>query len=110
MSAPQLLRPVLRFLRLLLALDPFEVLSAIEPEDDNDAGVMGARGAADVEAPLLEAMLKALVQEPERLDAIDQVVSDLLASDDGKTRLPPGFLAAWEPIRQARSTLKTRST
>ena len=101
---------VLRFLRLLLALDPFEVLSAIEPEDDNDAGVTGARGAADVEAPLLEAMLKALVQEPERLDAIDQVVSDLLASDDGKTRLPPGFLAAWEPIRQARSTLKTRST
>jgi hypothetical protein len=97
---------VLRFLRLLLALDPFEVLAAIESDDGLPPGGGTPRATVDAEAPLLEAMLKALAHEPSRLDAIGQVVADLMASTDGHTRLPPGFLAAWEPIQKARLTLK----
>lgn len=96
---------VLRFLRLLLALDAFDVIEALSEEP-------GAKGAPKVrvghqgaDAPLLESMLRALAREPARLDVIEQVVNDLTKIEDGAKRLPPGFLAAWEPIRQARVIL-----
>lgn len=96
---------VLRFLRMLLATDPLELLDGlvgfegVEPEP----GTKGASAGAEV--PLLEAMLKALDREPSRLDAIHQVVQDLLATDEGRRLLPDRFLSAWEPIWAARKAL-----
>ena len=97
---------VLLFLRLLLAMDPFEVMDALDPADDAPICAGNRQMPSLTETPLLEAMLRALAQEPVRLDAITQVVADLVATSDGRGRLPPGFLAAWEPIQKARETLK----
>jgi len=60
--------------------------------------------------PLLEAMVRTLDREPSRLDAIHQVVQDLLATDEGRRLLPDGFLAAWEPLWAARKVLTGEET
>ncbi len=96
---------VLRFLRMLLATDPLELLDGLASFEgtEPEPGTKGA--SAGVEVPLLEAMLKALDREPSRLDAIHQVVQDLLATDEGRRLLPDRFLSAWEPIWAARKAL-----
>ncbi|HEX8703095.1 MAG TPA: phospholipase D family protein [Myxococcaceae bacterium] len=96
---------VLRFLRMLLATDPLELLEGMAGFDKPEAepGTKGASTGAEV--PLLEAMIKALDRDPSRLDAIHQVVQDLLATDEGRQLLPEGFLKAWEPIWAARKSL-----
>lgn len=96
---------VLRFLRLLLAQDAFDVLEALRDDEATEGAGRGRRVAGTAEAPLLESMLRALAREPSRLDAVEQVVSDLRKLEKGIDRLPPGFLEAWEPIRAARATL-----
>ncbi|WP_224366314.1 phospholipase D family protein [Hyalangium versicolor] len=96
---------VLRFLRMLLATDPLELLDGLAGFEGAgpETGTQGASGGAEV--PLLEAMLKALDREPSRLDAIHQVVQDLLSTDEGRRLLPDRFLSAWEPIWAARKAL-----
>lgn len=96
---------VLRFLRLLLASDAFDVLDALR--DDVETGLAGRTGRHShrTEAPLLESMLRALAREPERLDSVAQVVRDLSQLEGGLGRLPAGFLEAWEPIRSARELI-----
>lgn len=99
---------VLRFLRLLLASNAFAVLEALADGDGEATG--GTNGSTSRnEAPLLESMLRALAQEPARLDAIEQVVNDLMKTENGAARLPTGFLEAWEPIRAARLELGRKS-
>jgi len=96
---------VLRFLRMLLASDPMDILEGLAGLDATES-TPGAKGAgAGVEVPLLEAMVRTLDREPSRLDAIHQVVQDLLATDEGRRLLPDGFLAAWEPLWAARKVL-----
>jgi hypothetical protein len=95
---------VLRFLRLLLAMDAFDVIKALGDEPLTSSSQKGGFGES-AQAPLLESMLRALAREPSRLDAIDQLVSDLTKTEEGAKHLPPGFLAAWEPIRGARAVL-----
>ncbi len=94
---------LLRFIRLLLADDGFETLRALEAGDG--AGSSGASSQQRREQPLLESMLRALAEEPERLDALERLMTDLGQLRDGLKKLPPGFLAAWEPIRAARARL-----
>jgi len=80
------------------------VLAALREGSGDAAGDGGS--AARAEAPLLESMLRALAREPSRLDAVAQVVKDLAQIEGGLSRLPPGFLEAWEPIRAAREALE----
>jgi|tagenome__1003787_1003787.scaffolds.fasta_scaffold20981107_2 hypothetical protein len=85
---------VLRLLRTLLAFDS---------EADFGAGTgllsqLGARGRDGYpqEAPLLELLLRALDEAPEKLDAIAELIDHLKLVEDV---LPPGLLQIWEPIR-----------
>ncbi|MFP2895507.1 phospholipase D family protein [Corallococcus sp. 4LFB] len=96
---------VLRFLRMLLASDPMDILEGLAGFEVTEATPGGNGAGAGAEVPLLEAMIRALDRDPSRLDAIQQVVQDLLATDEGRRLLPDGFLAAWEPIWAARKTL-----
>jgi hypothetical protein len=95
---------VMRFLRLLLALEPLDLLTELADAAEGDNGLNGARNGAS-ESPLLEAMVRVLDRDPARLDAMERVVRDLLATEDGRRSLPPEFLSAWEPIREARRAL-----
>jgi len=53
--------------------------------------------------PLLEEMVKALSDEPKKLDAIDRLVRRLKKDDKAKTILPKGFESCWESIMKVRS-------
>ncbi|HWT92329.1 MAG TPA: phospholipase D family protein [Solirubrobacteraceae bacterium] len=85
---------VLRLLRALLAFDR---------TGDQGGGLGfvselgGAAGRADIrETPLLESLLRALSDAPDRLEAIRSLL-DELAGIDGL--LPPELLELWEPFR-----------
>ncbi|AFE05982.1 hypothetical protein COCOR_04715 [Corallococcus coralloides DSM 2259] len=98
---------VLRFLRMLLASDPLDILeglAGLEMTGADPAG-LGTGAGAGAEVPLLEAMIRTLDRDPARLDAIHQVVQDLLSNEEGRRLLPDGFLAAWEPLWAARKSL-----
>jgi hypothetical protein len=57
------------------------------------------------EPPLFEIMVRSLARNPEKLDQIARLVSDLGSTDSGRLLLPEGFLEIWEPIWQARQRL-----
>ena len=52
--------------------------------------------------PLLESLMKALAQNPEKLDRINRLVEDLCKTDEGQSLFPNGFMQVWESIWQVR--------
>jgi len=97
---------VIRFMLLLLAeggADRNSILIALQKslsgngDDDNMAAVR---------FPLFEALVKTLDRNPRKLDQIARLVEDLKrTSTDGEV-LPDGFEEIWEPIWQARESLR----
>ncbi len=59
-------------------------------------------GSGAVQIPLLEALLRALDRDPDKIDRVEALVNDLLATDGGGELLPEGFEAIWPAIRAAR--------
>ncbi len=96
---------VLRYLLFLLT----------DPTSDSPilgllAGTRGASSASDhglhAEIPLLEALLRALAQDPARLDPIDRLITDLSKTEEGAKLLPPGIQDVWGPIWSTRQGLE----
>jgi len=58
------------------------------------------------EIPLLESLLRALDRDPEKIDRINALVKDLVASNKGVELLPEGFNDIWPAIWAARERLK----
>jgi hypothetical protein len=56
--------------------------------------------------PLLESILRAIDRDPEKIDRINALVCDLMASDEGSELLPEGFNDIWPTIWTARGELK----
>jgi hypothetical protein len=54
---------------------------------------------------LLEPMVRALANDPQRLDQIHRLVGELESTESGRRLLPSGWHDVWEPIWQARQTL-----
>lgn len=95
---------LLRFLRLLLAIDPTEAAALIELDLDDGPGLRGHTGSPSA-VPLLESLVRALQREPERIDAVERLVADLRKTERGKKLLPPDFDLIWEPLRLAHEQL-----
>lgn len=55
--------------------------------------------------PLLESLMKALAQNPEKLDRINRLVEDLCRTDEGQDLFPKEFMQVWESIWQIRSEM-----
>ncbi len=91
---------VLRFLRLLLVIDPLDILGILT-ESEVEAEAVGSSGQGRNGAPILESLLAALAREPAKLAAVGQLVDDLTAVEGGLARFPVGFMDAWAPIRDA---------
>lgn len=92
---------VLRFLRMLLALDPLE---GIEELLEWEAGVDGPSAGwsgTGAETPLLEALLQALDREPARLADFDRAIRELRMTAEGAALLPPELDLVWLPLREA---------
>jgi hypothetical protein len=96
---------VIRFLLLLLADREDESLVG----GDFGAGA-GTSGAADPSRAsseaLLEPLLRALDRDPERLDDVARILSDLRATEDGRAKLPTGIDDIWAPIWAARQAIR----
>jgi hypothetical protein len=100
---------VLAFFRLMLAE------SAVADDPGAAARVsLGLDGEVDELAwsaasePLFEALVRTLEADPTRLDAIERVVTELNASEEGAARIPDRFLEIWEPVWEARERMKSR--
>lgn len=92
---------VMRFLRMLLALDPAEGIEELlggEGEWDAAAGGWSGGGSG---TPILEALLCALDRDPARLSEFDRTVRELRTSAEGAALLPADLDQIWEPIRAA---------
>ncbi len=91
---------VMRFLKLLLALDAVAGLDDLLGfTDDGPEVAAAARWGRGAETPLLEALLRALDQDPRRLEELDRTVRELRAAPGGAELLPPDLDAIWAPIR-----------
>ncbi|QYG93251.1 hypothetical protein HC251_12995 [Iamia sp. SCSIO 61187] len=102
--ATRLLRILLgdaeRFLRYLLLLLTDEVVDQYGLADLLDAldSEAGQWQTAQDSLPLLEALLRTLARDPDRLGHIDRLITDLRTDPDGESLLPDGLLDIWEPI------------
>ncbi len=93
----------LRFLRFILAEDTHLLadpsLWISRGQED------GAGPAFDQEMPLLEELMRALSQAPEKIDRINRLVDRLQRTPKGKEVLPEGFDRLWEAVLNARKEI-----
>jgi hypothetical protein len=95
---------LMRYLLLLLAdaeLDLQALLDAMDTAATGNAATFAER----VAPPLLETMLRALANDPARLDHVARLLADLRATEAGEALLPAGFDDIWAPIWQVRQEL-----
>lgn len=90
-----------RFLRYLLmllsdeALEPDGLTDLLDALEGTDSGEWHHAAAS---LPLLEALLRTLAHDPDRLDQVRRLIDDLRADPEGDALLPPGLVEIWEPI------------
>jgi hypothetical protein len=91
-----------RYLRLLLANDKANL--GLPPESNGDGGkATRGTGRHPLKDVVLEDLIRMLSREPERLDGIARLISDLCETEEGAAMIPPDFLTLWETILSARS-------
>lgn len=91
---------LVRYLLLLLSND--EVDPSELPPSGAEAGTSDRRWTASAVPALLESFLRALDRDPQRLDYVQRLVTDLRATEEGRQLLPPEFDAMWTPIWEMR--------
>lgn len=100
---------VLAFFRLMLAesgtADDGGASAQLSLGLDGDPAELAWSASSE---PLLEALVRTLEADPARLDAIERVVSELAASEEGRDRIPERFVEIWEPIWEARNRMRSR--
>ena len=87
----------LQFLRSLLG--GFEGRSALLPREGEAGGGTAWEGVFGVET-LLEDLLRAASRDPERLDVVRRLVTDLRRTEDGRAIIPPELYELWQAIDQ----------
>jgi hypothetical protein len=91
--------------RLLLAVDAFEILDLLDPATSPKPSATAQGLAADDSVPLFESLVRTLEREPHRLLAVDRLVRELRSSPEGERLLPPEFDQVWLPLWAAYQTL-----
>lgn len=95
-------RRFLEYVRLLLGDIGAEALMAAEQESER-TGAWHLVDTQDAEAPLLEQLLRAQAQDPDRLTAIREVVAHIAEvqnSHDGEAVVPPSFWRIWQAFEE----------
>ncbi|WP_437944270.1 phospholipase D family protein [Sorangium sp. So ce281] len=99
---------VMRFLRMLLALDPVEGIEELLDAEGTPEGAASCWSDGGSGTPLLEALLRALDHEPERLREFERAVRELGTTPEGAAVLPPDLWRIWEPVRSAWEAQRSR--
>ncbi|MBL9000462.1 MAG: phospholipase D family protein [Phycisphaerae bacterium] len=94
-------RTLLRFLLLLLSDDPERLFEELKEIASTPEGAAGHQRADHL--PLLEHLLRALHQSPERIDQVQRLIDDLRKTPEGRSILPHELEDVWGPIGRARS-------
>lgn len=92
---------VLRYLLFLLGDRSDDVPDALEMFDagSEDGAGLGSWLGFGADATLLEALVRSLHRDPERIDRVEQLLDDL---GDGVDLLPEGFDSIFSPVREVR--------
>jgi len=96
---------VLRLLFLILMDEGADISAFIQAARRNDSASGGSFGGWD-RAALLEALLRSLSRNPERIDHAARLIADLARTMEGKDLLPERLEEIWEPVWQAREALR----
>lgn len=88
----------LRYLLMLLADDAVDAWGLSDLLDAMEGTTDRKWRTAGDSIPLLEALLRTLSSDPDRLDHINQLIVDLCADEEGRELLPPGLLDIWDPV------------
>ncbi len=96
---------MLRFLRLLLATDAFELIDLLDPGAHAEPGSAGSTLPVDDSLPLFESLVRTLERDPDRLLAVERLVRELRSTPEGGRLLPPEFDQLWTPLWAAYQAL-----
>ena len=98
-------RRVLRLLLLILMDEGADVSMFVQQVGGDETASHGYFGSWDNTA-VLEALLRSLSREPERIDQAARLIADLGSTPEGKKLLPEGLNEIWEPVWAARKALR----
>ena len=93
----------LRLLRLLLTPDAQITFGGFN-RDANGSDGAGSRWLESA-GGMLERMLETLATRPQRLDAVDRLLTDLRSTESGRMIVGPEFEAAWNTLMAVRKEL-----
>jgi hypothetical protein len=97
---------VLRYLRLLLTLDPADALDGVGFSDLKEGKVHASEPSNDSSnLSLLESLVRALDRDPGRLIYVEQLVRELGGTSTRLQTLPVDFHRVWEPLWAAHQFL-----
>ena len=99
-------RRVLRLLFLILMDEGADVSAFVEAAGHEKTAQQGVFGSWDHVA-LLEALLRSLSRNPERIDQAARLIADLGSTPEGEELLPEGLNEIWEPVWAAREALRS---
>ena len=99
-------RRVLQLLFLILMGEGADASAFVQAAQQDDATSPGSFGGWD-QAALLEALLRCLSHNPERIDDVARLISDLERTPEGRYLLPEGMKEIWEPVWAAREALRS---
>ena len=97
---------VLQLLFLILMGEGADVWTFVQAARRDGTAPQGSFGGWD-QATLLEALLRCLSRNPERIDDVGRLISDLGRTPEGKNLLPEGLNEIWEPVWAAREALRS---
>ena len=96
---------VLRLLFLILMDEEADVSNFIHVARRSDMDSARSFGGWEQSA-LLEALLQSLSRNPERIDQVARLISDLASTPEGEEVLPERLNEIWEPVWAARKALQ----
>lgn len=96
---------VLKFLLFLLADGSTQEAASLLVGSANGEADGGAGRDLQLGLPLFEALMRALVRDPRKLDQVENVIRDLSKTSEGEDLIPDGFAEIWEPILEARRAI-----
>ncbi|HNX09231.1 MAG TPA: hypothetical protein PKL29_03870, partial [Methanothrix sp.] len=95
-------KEVLRLIMLYLSLER----ESSEKVPPNPPGPTPHSPRSHVIVPLFESMVKLLNKDPQRIDDLNNLISDLKSNPDTCNLLPKGLDEIWVPIWKARKNMK----
>ena len=96
---------VIQLLLLILMGEGADVSAFVQAAGRTDSTVQRSFGGWD-RAALLEALLRCLSNNPERIDEAAALIADLSRTPEGEDLLPEGLEDIWEPVWAAREALQ----